>query len=73
MVAGAIASNISAEATTPTGNTLAEAMGGRNSIASGTRCDFRHLGWSPDLKADCHRANAQTLVQLNLFTLGELK
>jgi hypothetical protein len=34
MVAGAVAGNISAEATTPTGNTFAEAMRGLNSLLS---------------------------------------
>jgi hypothetical protein len=33
MVAGAIAGNISAEATSPTGNTFVEAMGGSASVA----------------------------------------
>jgi hypothetical protein len=40
MVAGAVAGNISAEATTPTGNTFAEAMRGACSQTSGL-CPMR--------------------------------
>ena len=43
MVAGAIAGNISAEATTPTGNSFAEAMRGLPTAAHHARISSRRL------------------------------
>lgn len=40
MVAGAIAGNISAEATTPTGNTFAEAMRGMLCACAVAACQY---------------------------------
>jgi hypothetical protein len=43
MVAGAIAGNISAEATTPTGNTFAEAMRGKRSADRGAAAEILEI------------------------------
>jgi hypothetical protein len=66
MVAGEIAGNISAEATTPTGNTFAEAMRGVSCYLNST--GIRLLRLERSLTSLCRRQNCLIVIRAAIYS-----